>query len=364
MKLILILCSCFILTSNSGCSAQATKHEKAVTTEVIKDYYPSGALEIEGEAKNGVLHGLAKMYYENGNLKESGNFVNGKPEGIYRTYYESGALLSELHYKNGLRNRSGKIYYENGDLLAEGNIVDDFFNFKSYYEDGSPMEEYQMKNDKFHGLFKAYSKDRRTKKELNYLDGKLNGLSKIYVDGRLIMKSNYKDNILHGELIQYYSNGIIKERHQYNNGELISAVIYDQLGKAISEWKFIDGQLKLVNQNLPPQPQIQSQSLTTLKALDTIIKTPLDLTKYALASIYSSPEYINASPQEKVKYHRAIGSLIRATVVGQHPYSNQQVVNYGAGSLGALYGIQNQLHEIKEINEKIYRDTVTGVLKK
>lgn len=57
---------------------------------VLREFYPEGALKSESEVKDGKRHGRYREYYENGNLKLRGKYSNNKPKGTWKYYTDEG----------------------------------------------------------------------------------------------------------------------------------------------------------------------------------------------------------------------------------------------------------------------------------
>ena len=57
---------------------------------VLREFYPEGALKSEAEVKEGKRHGRYREYYEDGTLKLRGKYVNNKPKGTWKYYTEDG----------------------------------------------------------------------------------------------------------------------------------------------------------------------------------------------------------------------------------------------------------------------------------
>lgn len=83
---------------------------------LVKEYYKSGKLKLEGVFKNGRPEGPYKEYFENGQVRADSFFKNGIPEGLFRTYYENGQLRTERFYKNGAEVKKAKQYNPDGTL--------------------------------------------------------------------------------------------------------------------------------------------------------------------------------------------------------------------------------------------------------
>ena len=57
---------------------------------VLREFYPEGALKSETEVKEGKRHGRYREYFENGKLKTRGKYVNNRPKGTWKHYTEEG----------------------------------------------------------------------------------------------------------------------------------------------------------------------------------------------------------------------------------------------------------------------------------
>ena len=57
---------------------------------VLREFYPEGALKSEAEVKGGKRHGRYREYHENGKLKLRGKYSNNQPKGTWKYYTEEG----------------------------------------------------------------------------------------------------------------------------------------------------------------------------------------------------------------------------------------------------------------------------------
>lgn len=57
---------------------------------VLREFFPEGALKSESEIKNGQRHGRYREYYENGHLRVRGKFSKNRPKGTWKFYTEDG----------------------------------------------------------------------------------------------------------------------------------------------------------------------------------------------------------------------------------------------------------------------------------
>src|SRR4030042_571152 len=62
-----------------------------VETDVVREYYGTGAIKSETPYQKGKMSGKKKLFYENGNLQKEEKYVDGKREGASIEYYEDGA---------------------------------------------------------------------------------------------------------------------------------------------------------------------------------------------------------------------------------------------------------------------------------
>lgn len=66
---------------------------------VLREFYPEGALKSETEIKDGKRHGRHREYHENGKLMMRGKYSKGQPKGTWRFYTEDGELAGKEKYK-------------------------------------------------------------------------------------------------------------------------------------------------------------------------------------------------------------------------------------------------------------------------
>lgn len=65
---------------------------------VLREFYPEGALKSEAEVKGGKRHGRYREYYENGKLKLRGKYLNNLPKGTWKYYTEDGEFERKERY--------------------------------------------------------------------------------------------------------------------------------------------------------------------------------------------------------------------------------------------------------------------------
>lgn len=65
---------------------------------ILREYYPEGALKSEAEVKEGKRHGRYREYYENGKLKLRGKYSENNPKGTWKYYTEEGKFERKEKY--------------------------------------------------------------------------------------------------------------------------------------------------------------------------------------------------------------------------------------------------------------------------
>ncbi|KAA3640179.1 MAG: hypothetical protein DWQ02_02420 [Bacteroidetes bacterium] len=98
----------------------------------VKDYYPSGQIQMEGtystfdlEVKVASLwcnyrtntkEGEFKKWYENGQMESKTNYKNGLRHGIHQYWYADGQKESVQHYRRGQKHGTCTWWHEDGSL--------------------------------------------------------------------------------------------------------------------------------------------------------------------------------------------------------------------------------------------------------
>ena len=86
-----------------------------------KEFYPSGAVKIESNYKDGVADGPFSFYYEKGQKALEGAFLQGRRDGLFNEWHESGRKKLEYSYRNGALEGKWKEFYddEKSSLMIE-----------------------------------------------------------------------------------------------------------------------------------------------------------------------------------------------------------------------------------------------------
>lgn len=74
-------------------------HVEKFEGNVLRDFYPEGAIKSESEVRDGQRHGRHREYYENGKLKLRGKYSRDKKVGTWKYYTEEGKFDKKEKFK-------------------------------------------------------------------------------------------------------------------------------------------------------------------------------------------------------------------------------------------------------------------------
>ena len=152
---------------------------------LVKTYYPSGALETEGNYTNGVRDGLWTFWYE------------GE---VYQDYGDDGE-------PNTQDEGEGNSEWDSTETVLLDLDGDTFFDPPKKQMEGS----YSLGNRE--GLWTTWYLNSMRKEESNYTSGKLNGIIiRWYENGNKSEAVSYKTGKNKGILKRYKKRGIKKEQ--------------------------------------------------------------------------------------------------------------------------------------------------------
>ena len=172
-------------------------------------------------------------YYENGRIKDSSYDFNYN--GIYssvKEWYDNGQLKASIGWKKGsitvadvqkgIGNIQDGIFLEYTKKDDQPNsILTTLATWKDGFQDGVTIRYYES-----NGKIRVIS---------NWKKGVQNGIFKKYYENGQIQDSNYVENgLVQGKLIEWFQNGKVKRVTNYNNGEIIAEIRYDENGNIIS----------------------------------------------------------------------------------------------------------------------------------
>jgi antitoxin component YwqK of YwqJK toxin-antitoxin module len=226
-------------------------------SDIIKDYYDSGALKSESTFRGGKRDGVTMAYYEDSKIKIEANFKEGKPHGRFREYYDNGNLMAEEIYSNGELmvqkhyDRDGELngtiknFYDNGRLKIEATFSAGrpHGKFLEFYDNGNLMaEEYYRngalitqkkynRNGKLVAPIKEFYDSGMIKTETDHDKGLFHEYTR---SGTLKKSAQFKEGRPHGMIQEYYDDGALMAEDLYREGKLAGSRRYDRNGKMVS----------------------------------------------------------------------------------------------------------------------------------
>ncbi|MBK7762182.1 MAG: TonB family protein [Bacteroidetes bacterium] len=161
----------------------------------VKDYFRNGTLQMEGHfSGDDIREGLFNYFYANGKLQSKGDYLHNKKNGEWVNYSDSGIIVNIGKYKLDQKEGEWKYYYRNGNLY----------------------ETLFYKDDKRDGAFISYYNNQQKHAELLF----------------------ESDSIV-GNKTTYHPNGQLKRKEIYKEGNRVSGICYDSLGKEIPFIEYI-----------------------------------------------------------------------------------------------------------------------------
>ena len=141
---------------------------------------------------------------------------------IKKQFDNNGRLRFEYEVENEKKHGLYKEYYENGQLKVETIYKNGERDglYKEYYQNRNIKFEFYYKRYKKYGLCKMYYENGQLMSEENYEDGEKYGLSRRYYEnGQLRIEEQFKAGKKDGVCKKYYETGQLKEEGNYRNGE-------------------------------------------------------------------------------------------------------------------------------------------------
>lgn len=189
------------------------------------DYHPNGNLKGHHfYDENGMREG--KMFDENGNIK--------------RTF------TSKI--RNGSYYRTKTLYREDGTKIDEENVKDGKLHGKQiyYHPNGNKATEENYMNHKLHGMARIYHENGNEKSSTPYRNGEIDGVVRERrEDGSLISETEYSKGNKHGIKKTYHENGNVESEIPHVKGESHGIVRgYHENGNIKTEYEAYRGTVK------------------------------------------------------------------------------------------------------------------------
>jgi antitoxin component YwqK of YwqJK toxin-antitoxin module len=186
---------------------------------ITTTYYSNGEMYYDVEFEDGVLRGVWRKFWSNGNLQAYGDADGGVGRNEYRMptahgnwtyYYKNGEIEKEVSYNKGLLQGRAVFYYDNGEMKIDVDFTDGRMDglYEEYWPNGNPRRSGELAGNQ--------------KNQTAMLFATRRGLWLYYDrDGRLEYEREYKDDELHGRVVQFnMENGATLRSAVYEEGEL------------------------------------------------------------------------------------------------------------------------------------------------
>ena len=186
--------------------------------------------------KDGLMHGEYLEWHRDGREWKLFNYKDGRLNGEYRKYRKDGSKYYIGNYKNGKRFGDWVYFYHNDakkreeiygkEEKLEGNVKEYHFGGVgiAWDEVVNPkvLSETKYKNGYREGIHKSWKSDGTVLRKGTYSDDMKEGKWEYYhesIDGKiskLRLRVNYQKDVIFGKSVEYYNNGSLKEKKEYN----------------------------------------------------------------------------------------------------------------------------------------------------
>jgi antitoxin component YwqK of YwqJK toxin-antitoxin module len=157
---------------------------------------PGGRLVERGTYVDGRLHGAYASWYAHGGRHAAGRYERGRREGAWREWHENGTPWLEATYAAGLL--AGRLVEReyNGTIVFDGTYV------------GGRLD----------GAWRAFRPDGSLRGAGRSAAGKLHGTVTRHGPDGSRTEVPWRDNRMHGELVDYDANGQVTRVVEYRDG--------------------------------------------------------------------------------------------------------------------------------------------------
>jgi antitoxin component YwqK of YwqJK toxin-antitoxin module len=215
----------------------------------IQYFFLNGVMNSQISYKNGERDGKLISYYNNGEIRVSSIYKNGVRHGHTKHYYENGILKMTLFYRNDILNGKHVMYFTNGKVQSIIRFKNNLRHGKTEYfnKNGSPSVICSFKDNKLNGKLISFYEGNLLKIICNYKNGVIDGYERKYLyDNRkkeyiLYHQLKYKQNLLSGKILFFYSNGNILMSTSYKDNKKNGfSIMYDFEGKQLYKHHYVN----------------------------------------------------------------------------------------------------------------------------
>lgn len=192
---------------------------------VCTKYNEQGVKTAEWKELAGHMHDTLRYWHDNGKLKQISFYQEGDKQGEERNYTPTGALESNGEYKDGLMHGTWTLY--SGSNYQRSTYVNDVRNgpYVAKYTDevfGVMFMKGQYENGLETGLWQFTDEDGNLLRTLQMDNGKPNGYEITYYPGTadIQIKAQMRNGVVHGKVEYYNNRGEVVHIDEYVNGNL------------------------------------------------------------------------------------------------------------------------------------------------
>ncbi|MBS0010055.1 MAG: hypothetical protein KFF49_01510 [Bacteroidales bacterium] len=162
--------------------------------------------------KDGNKQGHWIKKYPDGSTMYEGYFVDDKPRGELKRYDQDGKLSSVLEYSNNNDTVTACFYHPNGFIAGKGKYIDrkktGAWLYYSDYIEGHLLMRCTYRDDLIEGMRLKYHWNGEIAEKLEFENGVKSGAWKQYfTDGTLSLQATYINGKLNGEFRSWHTNG-------------------------------------------------------------------------------------------------------------------------------------------------------------
>jgi antitoxin component YwqK of YwqJK toxin-antitoxin module len=176
----------------------------------------------------GRKQGVWEKYYPDGKtMLYTGQFKDDQPVGEFKYYFESGKIKSIVQHETSERSYAW-FYFENEQLMSEGQYMNQKKDsvWRNYNAQGFLVSKETFKNNRLNG-----------EKLIYYIQNQIET-----GEVKCALLETYKDSILHGSCIEFFSSGSKKQQGTYAQGKKVGIwETYHPDGSLATRIKFRDG---------------------------------------------------------------------------------------------------------------------------
>jgi len=164
-----------------------------------------GGIAAEIPYRHGELQGTMKTYNTNKKIKELIPYKNNTIHGTAEVFNTDGTMLSQTEFSDGEKHGTSEIFRKNGSIISAENYDLGSLRTGDYYDATGGSISKIRNGEGFRAIFAG---DHLAELR-HYSNGKPEGIVKILKeDNTLVQTYHIKDDVRHGEEVEYFPNGV------------------------------------------------------------------------------------------------------------------------------------------------------------